>query len=395
MATLIIRESEHTPGYEIQWYEDKRRRTIYLGGKRFSRKTAERLKEIVEALLFYRDNSITIPEKPVLNWLESASKPILAKLQRSGLIDLPEEHTCGEMWAAFLKQKTGVKETTRTAYKDAQHRFFETFAEFETLDVLTKERLLACKESLLQKYAKATVSGTLKKTSSMFVWAVEEGWLDKNPLAGIPKGSQVNREHDRIITMEEYRLLLDACPSREWRVIIAFARIGGIRCPSELIPLRWPDIDWEHNRVCIVSPKTERFEGKEGRVIPLFPDLRIELEALFREKRDDGFIIRKYRNPSQSLAPFFRKIAVTAGFGMIARPFDNMRMSRSNEILRQFGSDLESAWIGHSSKVRKEHYFRVNDDDFDKAGEVTLPAKIPAVCQSDGIKSACLEERQS
>jgi hypothetical protein len=69
-----------------------------------------------------------------------------------------------------------------------------------------------------------------------------------------------------------------------------------------------------------------------------------------------------------------------------------MRMSRSNEVLRQFGSDLESAWIGHSSKVRKEHYFMVQDADFDKASEAELPAKFPAVCLSNEMKSACSEE---
>jgi len=53
--------------------------------------------------------------------------------------------------------------------------------------------------------------------------------LSKSPDKNIPNGKMVNREYDRFITMEEYALLLDACPTQEWRVIVALARIGGLR----------------------------------------------------------------------------------------------------------------------------------------------------------------------
>ena len=53
MATLTIdRRSGKIAGYNVQWYEGKRRFTIHLGGKRYAKKTAERLKEIVETLLY-------------------------------------------------------------------------------------------------------------------------------------------------------------------------------------------------------------------------------------------------------------------------------------------------------------------------------------------------------
>ena len=58
--------------------------------------------------------------------------------------------------------------------------------------------------------------------------------------------------------------------------------------------------------------------------------------------------------------------------GTIVRPFDNLRMSRSNEVLRQFGEVKESLWIGHSKAVMKKHYFRLSDTDFSEAAEVEL-----------------------
>ena len=70
MATLSVdRRSGKVVGYNEQWHEGKRRRTILLGGKRYTKKTAERFKEIVEVFLFFRRNEIITPEKPVENWL--------------------------------------------------------------------------------------------------------------------------------------------------------------------------------------------------------------------------------------------------------------------------------------------------------------------------------------
>ena len=53
-----------------------------------------------------------------------------------------------------------------------------------------------------------------------------------------------------------------------------------------------------------------------------------------------------------------------AGLSIIPRPFDNIRMTRSNEIYDRFGPFKESQWIGHSDKVRDDHYLMIQDDDY-------------------------------
>ena len=60
-----------------------------------------------------------------------------------------------------------------------------------------------------------------------------------------------------------------------------------------------------------------------------------------------------------------------AGLPEIPRPFDNMRMSRSNEVYRRWGAYLESQWIGHSGRVRADHYLSITDGDFHEAAEWT------------------------
>ena len=65
-----------------------------------------------------------------------------------------------------------------------------------------------------------------------------------------------------------------ACPNTDWRTIVALCRYGGLRCPSEVLTLKWADVDWEHGRFRVHSPKTEHHPGKEVREVPLFPELR-------------------------------------------------------------------------------------------------------------------------
>ena len=122
------------------------------------------------------------------------------------------------------------------------------------------------------------------------------------------------------------------------------------------------------------SPKTERHEKHRERVVPLFPELREELDRhfLLDETVGNEFVIQGLQGTSFHLNAPFQKIAKNAGLGTIGSPFDNMRMSRSNEVLARWGEVKESLWIGHSMQVMKKHYHRFSDDDFsDAAGKGT------------------------
>jgi integrase len=362
MATLVVKQGS-TPGYMIQWYNGSKRHTLYLGGKRYNHKTAERLKEVIEILVYCRYNSLVVLDKSTTAWIQEAHESIKQKLEKTGLITFPSKRTCQKMWDTFYEFKTDVKEGTLAIYKDCQNKFLTVFDKDEPIEALTHQRLLEWKKELLTKYAPASVASHLKSLKTVLNWAVKQKWLDRSPAEGISLGSFVNKSNDRIISMEAYEQLLESCPDHRWRMIIALARIGGIRCPSELALLKWGDVDFDKQRLYITSPKTERHEGKEGRTIPLFPQLRQELE---KAELRTGNVIDVV--PS-SLYQDFQKIAKDAGLGSIIRPFDNMRMSRSNEVLAKWGPLKESLWIGHSQKVMKKHYLVLADADYLSAAQ--------------------------
>ena len=117
------------------------------------------------------------------------------------------------------------------------------------------------------------------------------------------------------------------------------------------------------------SPKTEHHAGKEGRWVPIFPELRTELDRLFyRQPEQTEYVINRYRDPERTnLGTQFARITKIAGIMPIQRPFDNMRASRSTEVYEEHGAFLESKWIGHSSKIAHRHYFQVREVDFERA----------------------------
>jgi len=399
MASLIKRIRGKSLMFEIRFSVGKQRKTITLG-KRYTEKTAKELREVVNVLLHCQDNGIEIPGKKTLAWIEFASPEIREKLGKAGLIEIPPSHTLKEVWDAFLEQKAldqkvgRIQESTLGQYDIARNRFFESFKETDLLAELSKETLAKWKTGLLKRLAQGTVASQLKHTKSAMTWAVEQGWIDESPLDGVGRGSFINRERDRMITMDEYHRLLDACPCRDWRVIIALARIGGLRCPSEVVGLRWEDVNWKLGKFYVRSPKTKRHEGKEGRWVPIFPELKEELEALFFDPASEGKenVINRYRRPNQNLGTTFEKIVSRAGLSEMPRPFDNMRMTRSNEVYNRWGAFKESQWIGHSSRVRADHYLMITDADFLEATATsmessTLFSRVSSADSMNGVKN--------
>jgi integrase len=283
MATMSKdRRSGKVVGYNIQWRENNQRRNIYLSAKHYREQTAKGLKEKIERLLYDRRNGHFMPDKMLANWLATLPAEQQAKLANAGLIHVEKSRTCQEVWDSFLKHRAQtVKPSSLTVYRHNQTVFFETFSPNTPIESITVDDLLNWKAALLANNASATVAGYIGVTRMVFDWAVEQDWLRKNPAKKIPQGSFANRENDRVISMAEYAKLLEACPNQEWRTIRAWARIGGLRCPSELKRLRWSDVNWAENRFLVRPSKTERYEEHRERIIPLFPELRIELDRLF------------------------------------------------------------------------------------------------------------------
>ncbi len=114
----------------------------------------------------------------------------------------------------------------------------------------------------------------------IFGFARKLKWIQENPFDELVASVTPNEARQFFVDRKTIAKAIEAAPDELWKGIIAMARFGGLRIPSELAGLRWMDIDFESGRIRIHSPKTEHHAGRAVRWCPIFPELRPYLQAL-------------------------------------------------------------------------------------------------------------------
>ncbi len=177
------------------------------------------------------------------------------------------------------------------------------------------------------------------------------------------------------VNRDDAAKILDACPDLQWRMIFALCRFAGMRCPTEVLALRWQDINWEHGRFLVHSSKTEHHEGKDTRLVPLFPELVEILSEGFAEAEEGSvYVVTRYRESTQNLRTTFGKIIKRAGLKPWPKLFQNLRSTRETELAEVFPLQAVTSWIGKSQLIASKHYLQLTDEHFEKASaKVTHP----------------------
>lgn len=366
MATVKeIRRKSGKSAFQIV-YTDSTGKRVYLSlGSSYTRKEAEEASFVVERLLICQTTGAPL-DKRTLGWIEGSSEDLRERLERAGLIELEKELTLLEVWDEYWEAEFyELKPTTQSSKTSARKHFFRYFDEETKVAELTKRDALGFVSNLDMQVKEATRAGVIRDVRRVFNWAKEAELIEKNPFDGIRRGSFKNKTREYYVPIEDYEKLLDACPSQMWRAVLALYRIGGLR-KEEALRATWSDVDFARGRLLVHSPKTERYKGRESRVLPLFPRLREELERLWEEAEEGGspYLIDANRT---SITQHVEKIVFLAGLNRWERLIQNLRSSRAIEVFNEFGELAESEWIGHSPKTAREHYLHVLDETFERA----------------------------
>lgn len=350
---------------------DGRRPTIRLG--KVSQRAAESVKFRVEQLLAAKLTGHAL-ETDTAGWIADLDSAMAVKLARVGLIP-KREASAGETITldAFINEciasRPGMKPNTLKNYRQTQRSLVEFFGTDRRLTSITPGDCDDWHNNQIgDKYAPATISRNVKRAKQFFRTAVRRKLINENPLADVKSAAQVNKAREHFVPAAEIDAIMAACPDAQWRLIVALARYGGLRTPSETFGLRWCDVDWKRGRLRVNSPKTEHHPGGESRVIPLFPELKRPLEDSW-ELAEPGteFIIDKHRNPGANLRTQLLRIMERAGVKAWPRLFQNMRASRETELTRSHPLHVVVAWIGNSASIAAKHYLQVTDSDFESA----------------------------
>jgi integrase len=348
---------------------DGKRKSIRLG--RVSKREAGAIKLRIEALLNSKIMS-TPPDRDTATWLTKIGTDLADRLARAGLIAARSSRLLREFIEEYVSSRQDVREATRVSLRVAAKRLVSYFGEGRALDSITPadvDRWIIHLQT--SGYAQATIGRTIRRARQLFTAALRAKLIHENPAEGIKAPPQHNPERARFIDRGTIAKVMEVA-DREWKLILALARYGGIRVPSELEPLRLTDIDFERGRLRITSPKTARHAGKGERWIPLFPELRQHIEEAF-ETAEEGevYLVRhpclRQRKSNVNLRKGLMTLLRKAGLTPWPRLFHNLRASRQTELAATFPSHVVCAWIGNSERIAAAHYLQVTDADFEKA----------------------------
>ena len=172
--------------------------------------------------------------------------------------------------------------------------------------------------------------------------------------------------------------LINACSTAKDRLKIALARYAGLRIPSELVGLRWSEVNWAGNRFIVHSPKTER-RGKAKRIVPIFEKLYPYLAEAFETAPEGEDRIFPEISDKKSMGSWIHKLAARAGVALWEKPFQNMRATCATELADIFPSHVCEAWLGHTEEVADRHYRQVTESHFTRANATPTGQKNPGV----------------
>ena len=384
MATLGTETGKRGTTWRIRFVDhDSRRQTIRLG--RISRRIAETAKVRIEALVAARLAGHSVDQETA-SWLSSISDVIHARLASVGLVEAREkaEETtapAAELKALvekYLASRPSLKPNTLRNYETTKRLLVEHFGGDRPLGSITAGHSRDYREWLVGKYAPATVSREIKRARQFFEYARDCRLIEENPFAKIRAGSQRNTKRKHYVGHDVIQAVLQACPDNEWRLIVALARYGGLRIPSELVDLTWERIDWEAGRFTVVVPKKEHLDGHETRVVPIFPELRPYLERAFDEAPTGSvYVVPRGRTGAVNLRTGLLRILKRASVAAWPKLFVNMRASRETELMLEHPEHVVHAWIGNSKAVAADHYLMLTEDDFARAVKNSGPHSGP------------------
>jgi len=358
---------------------DGSRKTIRLG--KCSLKDAREIKGRVENLLSWRIQGKQ-PDSDTAVWLTDVIDASLrTKLERVGLIDPaePTENRPAITLDAFLTdflERNGPsnKPATRVIWKQVMKMLREDMPKGIMLQDITAGHAKLFHEKLKARgLASATVHKRIGFARQFFQDAVDWERIDRNPFARV-KTQTSSTKSNVDVPRETIERVLRHCDTA-WATIVALSRYGGLRCPSEVLSIRWDDIDWANNRMSVPEPKVEHHEGRGVRSVPLFPELRTILDAAYAVAPDGAeYVVDKpaYRAAAMqetgwgnsNLRTQFLKVLRRAGVLPWTRLFHSMRASRQTELERQFPRHVVCAWMGNSESVAQKHYLLVSEADY-------------------------------
>jgi integrase len=316
-------------------------------------------------------------------WLRDLPEDTYGKLSAVGLVEpsvAAEVVTLAKLVEAFVS-RTAAGPVTVKAYKQTTDSLLAFYGPQKAITEITAEGADSWRNWIAKdkkgtrkirttpdnRLAPATVAKRSKVAKQVSATAVRWGWLVKSPFELVRIGSNANPARSHYVPAEVVNEVLEACPSVEWRIVVALARYGGLRCPSEVGAVTWGDVDWDKGRLMVRSKKTEHHGGDHAvRVVPIQPALRAVLDAAWEQAADrEELIAPKAAGGAVNLGTQLNRIIRRAGHKPWPRLLQNLRASCATDWVEKYPAHVCAKWLGHSPAVAAAHYLQAREHHFD------------------------------
>jgi integrase len=158
------------------------------------------------------------------------------------------------------------------------------------IDVLTDENIVLWKTTMLHRgRSRTTVGIYFRHLRAAFNRAVKWKLTESNPFLLVEETKDKGRKPKKDMSIEEVRRLLSAIDETgdyKFGIYIKFLLYTGCR-RTEVLYLKWEDIDLEQNKLLIYQEKTKR-----ELEIPIIKALRRIIEEM--EMQSSGFVFQTY-----------------------------------------------------------------------------------------------------
>jgi integrase len=201
----------------------------------------------------------------------------------------------------------------------------------------------------------ATVNREIACFKTIFRKAIENGKAERYPLKGV-KMLKENNERDRLLTPDEYLRLLAHSPAH-LKPIIRLAYHSAIR-RGEILGLTWEQVDLREG---FIRLEPEHCKNKEGRLVPLHPDL-IEMFKAMPRGLPGVRVFTRLGKPIRSIREAFTAACQKAGIKGLT--FHDLRHTAINNWRLQ-GHDYFRimAASGHKTMTVFKRYNTVSKDE--------------------------------
>lgn len=361
---------------------DGKRRVLYLG--KAAKANAETVRRHVDAILTAAMSRGTLPEDTAI-WLGEIHDDFHAKLVNVELVsprqsvNAPSPSLLGPFVDGYLAKREDIKPASRLVLGHVIRNLKEFFGVERRMESITPAEADDFRRWLevSQELAPATIGKRIEWSDAFFRDALRRKLIRENPFVEVKRPKATNPERQRYIDRATIAKVIDACPSAEWRLLVAMSRYIGLRVPSEPFSLKWSDVDWHKSRMRITSVKTARYDGRGSRLVPILPEIRIYLDEVDElSQKGDVYVFEKLRKRATTNSGFwadinlrttFTKIVKSAGFEPWPKLWHNLRASAQTDLAGRFPLHVVCAWLGNSKAIAGEHYLQVTEDHFDQA----------------------------